>query len=273
MTRLLWWNDIEVVSDMYGWRARIGLIIPSSNTTMEPEFWSMAPQGVSIHAARVPLERVLERVTSKELLRMEEEAEHTARLLATAEVDIVVYGCTTGSLVAGPGHDERIAAKLSKAAGRPAIATATAVVEAAHALGVSRIALATPYIDEVNEKEIRFLESYGLEVVDVVSLGIERNTEIGRVPPERVYRLARSLDTDSADAVFISCTNLRTIEVIDALERDLGKPVYSSNTATLWLALRRLGIREASWPVGRLLREHLSLSGLGATRAPRRPAG
>ncbi|BEP17860.1 aspartate/glutamate racemase family protein [Pyrofollis japonicus] len=235
---------------MYGWRARIGLIVPSSNTTMEPEMWRLVPSGVSIHTARVKLEKV----TVEELLAMEKEASYAARLLATADVDLIVYGCTTGSLVGGPGYDEKITKSLEEASGKPAIATATAVVEALRFLDAKRVALATPYIDEVNEKEVRFLEHHGFEVVDLKAFRIEKNTDIGKTPPEKVYRLARSLDTSRADAVFISCTNLRTIEVIDPLETDLGLPVISSNTATAWLALRRLGIKEAGFPAGRLLK-------------------
>lgn len=238
---------------MYGWRARIGLIIPSSNTTMESEAWRIAPPGTSIHTTRVRLSKV----TVEELLAMEKEVDYAAELLATAEVDIIAYGCTTGSLVGGPGYDEKIAKKITDKTGIPAIATATAVIEALKTLKARNIVLATPYIDEVNEKEIKFLEHHGFKVVDLKAFRIEKNTEIGRVPPEKVYRLVKSLETKEADVVFISCTNLRTIEVIDVLETDLGKPVFSSNTATMWLVLKRLGIREAGLPVGTLLKKYL----------------
>ena len=227
--------------------------MPSSNTTMEPEMWRLVPDGVSVHTARVPLTMV----TVEELMRMESEAQRAAKLLATADVDIVVYGCTTGSLVGGPGYDEKIARLVEEASGKPCVATATAVVEALRVLGAKKVALATPYIDEVNEKEIRFLEHHGFEIVDLKTLRIRDNREIGRVAPERVYRLVKSLDIRSADVVFISCTNLRTIEVIDALEKDLGLPVISSNTATAWMTLRKLGIRGVGYSAGRLLREFL----------------
>jgi len=233
---------------MYGWRGRIGLIVPSSNTTMEPEFWAMAPQGVSIHTARMKLSSV----TVEELLEMEEEAGRAAELLATAGVDIIVYGCTTGSLVKGPGHDKAIAERLERRTGIEAIATATAILEALNTLKARRIALATPYIDEVNEKEKIFLEAQGYKIVDLKALKIRRNTNIGRQPPEAAYRLARSLDTSSADAVFISCTNFPTLPIVEKLEKDLGIPVITSNTATMWLTLRKIGIREAITGYGKL---------------------
>lgn len=238
---------------MYGWRGRIGLIVPSSNTTMEPEFWRMAPEGVSIHTARM----MLKAVTVNELLEMEKDAVRAAQLLATANVDILVYGCTTGSLIGGPGFDRMITKKLEEATGIKAVATATAVLEALRELGARRVALATPYIEEVTKKEVEFLESQGYKVVDVKYLGIKENIEIGKLTPQTAYRLARSLDTSTADVVFISCTNFRTIEVISPLEKDLGLPVFSSNTATMWLTLKEMGIREPLRGYGKLLEEHI----------------
>ncbi len=234
---------------MYGWRARVGLIVPSSNTTMELEMWRLMPEGVSIHTARIALEKV----TVEELEAMGKGVEEASRLLSTIGPDIVIFGCTTGSLVKGPGYDEELARRIERTAGAPAVATATAVVEALKSLGAERIALATPYIDEVNEREVKFLEHHGFSVVDLRALRIRGNVEIGRVEPWRVYRLAKSLDYANADALFISCTNLRTLEVINALERDTGRPVVSSNTATAWATLRKLKVCEAGFRAGELL--------------------
>lgn len=236
---------------MYGWRARIGLIVPSSNTTMEPELWRIAPEGVSIHVARVRLVNV----DTESLRRMAEESVKAAEDLATADVDIIVYGCTTGSLLEGVAWEEGLREKMERASGVRVVTTAQAVVRALRSLGVERVVVATPYIEELNEREKRFLEENGLRVVRIRGLGILRNTEIGRVPPWTVYRLA--LETArgvESDGVFISCTNLRTLEVIRPLEDTLGVPVVSSNTASAWMALRTLGIRD---PIdyGRLLRE------------------
>ncbi len=239
---------------MYGWRARIGLIIPSSNTTMEPEFWKMAPEGVSIHTSRV---RLVE-VTPEALKLMAAEAARAAEELATAEVDVVVYGCTSGSLLDGIEWEERLRREIRERAGVEAITTAQAVVEALKALGVRRVAVATPYVDEINAKEKAFLERSGFTVVRIKGLGIVRNTDIGRQPPWVAYRLAKEVAREagpSVDGVFISCTNFRTIEVIEPLEAELQLPVVSSNTASMRLALRTLGIRDRLG-YGRLLREH-----------------
>jgi maleate isomerase len=234
---------------MYGWRGRIGLIIPSSNTTMEPELYRIAPPGVSIHISRIPLKDV----TRDSLLEMERHTLRAAMELLDANVDLVLYGCTSGSLIGGPGFDRMISSKISETIKRPAVTTATAVIEALETIGARRIVVATPYIDEVNDEERRFLESHGIRVMRIMGLGIKNNLDIGRITPEEVYRFARSLYSEGADALFISCTNLRTIEIIEPLERDLGIPVVTSNQASLWSALRRLGVRDRIQGYGRPL--------------------
>ncbi|MFB6170629.1 MAG: maleate cis-trans isomerase [Haloarculaceae archaeon] len=233
---------------MYGWRGRLGLIVPSSNTTNEPEFQGVLPDGVSLHTARMRLEDA----TADELETMGDRADRCADLLATADVDVVAYGCTTGSLVKGPGYDEDLESRLGERAGVPVVATAASVKRAFDHLGVDRVAIATPYVDDLNEKEADFLESAGYEVLGIEGLGIEPNTGIGAQHPETTYQRARAVDHPEADAVFVSCTNYRTFEAIEPLEADLGKPVVTSNQATLWDALRRLGVDVSAVGLGRL---------------------
>lgn len=236
---------------LYGWRARIGLIVPSSNTTMEPEFSKIMPEGVSVHTARLKLVNV----DAESLRKMAERSVEAAEDLATAEVDLIVYGCTTGSLLEGSRWEEELRLRMEKATGITVITTAQAVVKSLKALGARKISVATPYIEELNEREKRFLEENGFKVIKIKGLGIVRNTEIGKQPPWVAYRLALEVARDSdADVLFISCTNFRTLEVINYLEETLQIPVISSNTSSAWLALRTLGIRD-SINYGKLLRE------------------
>jgi len=177
---------------------------------MESEFWSYVPRGVSIHSARVPLREV----TPEALRAMARSAVEAARLLATADIDILVFGCTTGSLLEGVEWEKRLSRELEAASGAPVITTARAVVEALRTLDVRKLVVATPYIDELNEREKRFLEDNGFEVLRIEGMGIVDNLEIGRLSPGKVYRFAKKLFAPEADALFLSCTNMPTFFLV-----------------------------------------------------------
>ena len=236
---------------MYGWRGRIGLIVPSSNTTMEMELCSALPEGVSLHTARMPLRNVNE----DELIKMSALAVESAKLLRDADVDIILYGCTSGSFVGGKDFEKELEAKIEGEVNIPVVTTSTAVIEALKILDVRDVLVITPYTDEINQREREFLEANDFEVLDIRGLGIEENTKIGRLEPYEAYRLAKATFMDEADAVFISCTNFRTFEIIEMLEDDLGIPVVTSNQASLWLTLRELDVMEKIPGLGRLFRE------------------
>ncbi|MFQ5758657.1 MAG: aspartate/glutamate racemase family protein [Candidatus Bathyarchaeia archaeon] len=228
---------------------RLGLIIPSSNTTMEREFNKLLPEGFSVHTARLRLREV----TVKELAEMEKEVEDEALKLADAGVNVIGYGCTSGSLFKGLGHDKVIEARIERASGIPAVATAGTVVSALKALNVKRVAVATPYIKEINDLEEDFLSSNGFQVVELKGLGIKDNIEIGRLDSQAAYELVMELRYAEADGVFISCTNFPTLDKIRKLEDTLRKPVISSNTATFWAMLRKCGISIKIKDFGKLL--------------------
>lgn len=229
--------------------ARLGLIVPSSNTTMESEFYEMLPKGFSVHTGRLGLREV----TVEELARMEEKIEEEARKLADAYVDVIGYGCTSGSLFRGLGHDKMIEERIERASGKPAVATAGAVVRALKALNIKRVAVATPYTDEINSLEDKFLSANGFQVVDLKGLQITDNIKIGKLGAQVAYNLVMELECDKADGIFISCTNFPTIESIKKLEDVLRKPVISSNTATLWAMLKKCGASTEIQGFGRLL--------------------
>ncbi|MEM2793988.1 MAG: aspartate/glutamate racemase family protein, partial [Candidatus Methanomethylicia archaeon] len=217
------------------------------------EFYRMAPEGVSIHTARM---RLVEAIP-EELMEMEKYSEKAARELMDADVNILVYGCTTGSLIGGLDFDLKLAGRLESISRLPVVATATAVVEALRELKIKKIIVATPYIDSLNVKEKEFLEGRGFKVINIKGLNIRRNTEIGRQNPITAYKLVREIFTQEAEGIFVSCTNFRTIEVIELVEKDFGRPVVTSNQATMWATLRKLGIHESITGYGKLLREHL----------------
>ena len=240
---------------------RLGLIVPSSNTTAEPEFERALPDGITVHGARMELESV----TVDELDAMSDDAARAARLLGHADVDAVAYACTTGSLLHGPGFDAELEDRLSEAAGvpavatarsvvralealdaeriadaagAPAVATARSVVRALEALEADRIAVVTPYTAALDAKERDFLAAAGFDVASIDGRGLEANTAIGALTPDDAARqvldhVDGSAD-DDLDAVFVSCTNYRSLAAVERLESKLGVPVITSNGATLW---------------------------------------
>lgn len=230
---------------------RIGLLVPSSNTTMEPEFHHMSPVGVSVHTARMKLLDV----TPEGLVEMAEDAERAASLLASAAVDVIVYGCTTGSLVRGIEWEQSLVEVIESLTGLPTFSTSGAVVKALKDLGLERVAVATPYTDVLNRLEHVFLEAHGFEVTAMKGLGLIRNLDIGATEPETIINLVRSV-VNETDGIFISCTNLPTVNILEPLEKELNMPVISSNQASIWAALRELRIG-GILGFGSLLVEHL----------------
>ncbi|AGB30187.1 Asp/Glu/hydantoin racemase [Natrinema pellirubrum DSM 15624] len=221
---------------------RLGLIVPSSNTTAEPEFRAFLPDGITVHGARMALESV----TVDELDAMSDDAARAAELLGHADVDAVAYACTTGSLLHGPGFDIELEARLQEAAGVPAVATARSVVRALEALEAERIAVATPYTTELDDRERAFLEDAGVDVASIDGRGLAANTDIGALTPDDAARqVLEAVDGDDVDAVFVSCTNYRSLAVVDDLESRLGIPVITSNGATLWDACGAAGFKDA----------------------------
>lgn len=226
---------------MYGWRGRIGLIVPSSNTTCEGEFHRMAPEGVSIQTARVFNPEVkAEEEKEAAILEMNSEIVKAARELGSVEPAVIVYACTTGSFIKGPGYDQEIGEKIKGETGVPGVSTTTAVTEALKAFGLKRAVLATPYHEKIGEREKAFFENAipDFKFVAEKHLGIVPNIPKGRLNPYSAYKTARDIDTQEADGIFISCTNWRTIEIIEELEADTGKPVVTSNQASMWMALK-----------------------------------
>lgn len=225
---------------MYGWRLRIGLILPSSNTTMEPEFSRFTPDGISVHSCRLPLEKV----TEDELAGMENNVREASKLLSHVNPDVIAFGCTTGSLIKGKGYDVELEEKIKSSTGIPAVATARAVLENLREHQINDVAIITPYTKEINEKEKQFLIENGFNVKKITGLNFAENQKIGEQPPEKAYRLGKKVANSNpeCDGLFISCTNFRTFGILSTLENDIGKKVVSSNQATLRTAFQKCRI-------------------------------
>ena len=231
----------------YGWRARLGMLLPSGNVAAEAQFSAMLPDGVSLHTTRLKLTGS----TDEELLAMTERVEEGAALLADACVDLILFHCTAVSTW-NAEMERSLPERITAATKLPATATSRALLEAFKVLGARRIVLVSPYIDAINERETAFFENHKVSVLTAVGLGISAAKEMIAVEPGEWYRLVRAHQNPQADAYFISCTAVRSLEVIVDLERDLGKPVITSNQAAAWYSLRELGIQHSAPAYGRL---------------------
>ena len=230
------------MKDYYGWRARIGLIYIADSTVMEPELYAMAPEGVSIHTARIDLADP----SAKGLGEMMDGSgiEEATRLLGYAPLHVVTFGGTSASFLKGIGYDRSIIARMEDIlAGPPASTTSTAALRALRAVGAKRISFVSPYVSDLVELGRRFFSENGFEVTGAHGLGIADDPGLNGLPLERMYAFAKEVAEPQADAIFISCSAVRTVGAIEALESDLGRPVISANQATFWDALRIAGVK------------------------------
>lgn len=227
--------------------ASIAMIVPPTNTVNESEWRRMAPD-MRFPLVRMPLHAHADETFFSDLRK-------SLYQLRTKKPDVIAYACTASSMVLPL---ETLPDFIQREAGVPGVATAPALVLAARELGMKKVALATPYHDALNEHEKGFFEACGLEVLGVRGLGIgaggpHEYVRIAKLSPQQVFEHCLSAWVPGADGMIVSCTDLRTLETLPRLERELGKPVVSSNLATLWLALRKAGAARAVGGFGRLL--------------------
>jgi maleate isomerase len=232
--------DMVTGSIRYGWRLRLGMLLPSSNRVAEPELPSMLPEGVAVHTTRLRLVGG----TRDELLAMTEKVEEAAELVSHAGADLIVFHCTAVSTF-DVQMEGTLKQRIIAATGNPAIATSEALVAAFRALNARRIVLLSPYPKDINEREVAFFDHHQISVLHEVGLDLHGGgAAYADVEPAAWYRLAMANRHHDADAYFLSCTTIRATPVISMLERDLGKPVVTSNQAMAWHALRAGGVRD-----------------------------
>lgn len=242
---------------MFGWRARLGLIVPSTNTTVEPEFAGVMPPGVACFSTRVMAPETTDPDAKVDaILHMHGRIGDAADELASLEPHAIAYACTSGSFLRGTESDEELCARLEERHQIPVITTSTALLRALEVLGAHRLAVVTPYISQVSQGARAYLGQAGHEVVAVHDLEMLSNLDKGRLDPDASYRATRALERTDVDAIVISCTNWRTSESVTALERDLGVPVISSNLATAWALLRAVGVQTRDAHASRLFATH-----------------
>jgi maleate isomerase len=227
----------------------IGVITPF-DFALDRELWRWVPDDVSLHITRMPyapLPAALEmavHISDPELV-----AQGFDDVRAVSPL-VMAYACTSGSFIGGRVGEAALVSAMTAAGAPAAVTTSGALLDALRHLGVGRIAAATPYVAELTAGLTTYLAEAGVQVVAAAGLGL--TSDIWTVPYDVTAGLVRDTDTDDAQAVFISCTNLPTYDVIATLERELGKPVLTANQVTMWSALRVIG-RKAVGPDQQLL--------------------
>jgi maleate isomerase len=246
--------------DGFGQRARIGYIVPSSGTVTENEWRAVAPDDVIFIGSRV----LLDEVTADGVHGMRAQLERAAREVASADIDCLIQIGTPVGAFEGPRGDRDLGRWLSQVAGVPATTMSTACVEALAELGSRHIVLVTPYEPGVHARVTEFLTECGVTVVADRHLGLRSNLAINRLHPSTALDAVRAAVETTAefDGVLVSCGGWRTFEVLDPLERELGVPVVSSNSAGLWMALALAEVDDPVPGAGRLL------AGRRRSRAP-----
>lgn len=244
--------------DGFGTDARIGLVYMASSSVMEPEMYAMAAEGVSVHTSRLTLPSVT--VDGIDAMMRSPELEQSVSLAAQAPLDALVFGGTSASFLHGNAWDRSIIERMEEWSSLPGscTTTSTASLAALAALDVTTLGLVTPYVPEVVDRAARFFGDNGHRVVDSRGLGITSDWELAEVPLERIYELCLEVDSDEVSAIFISCTNLRSVGVISAVEAELGKPVVSAVQASFWHCLQLAGAGDRAKPGYGVLFDHRS---------------
>lgn len=230
-------------------RARLGFIIPSSNRMVEPQLQRLAPEGVVPHFTRIgmtnrhkaPLERLVPRIVE------------AAALLADSRCDVTVLQCTGTSMSGGVDGEREVMRLIEQATGRPALSAASSLMAAFAALGARRLVFVSETAQPGHDAKRAYLCEAGFDIVADRAMGLAGTDAYCAAPPEFWFDAVCALRNDAAEAYFVSCANIRSIDVIEALEEALGRPVVTSNQAALWAALRTVGIDDAVPGLGRLM--------------------
>ena len=233
-------------------KGKIGFVLLATEQTIVDDMVTLMPDGVGIHFARV---NNPDSITNESLAAIAPDLTRAAKsMLPDGSLDVVTYACTSGSLVIG---EERVHELLN--AGAPNAAASciiAAVVRALRMVNAKNIVVTTPYLDEINTAELEYLQSAGFNMLDFEGLNLEKDSDMVRVSPDFIRDMAISLDRPDADAIFISCGALRSIDVIQEIEEHCNKPVITSNQAMAWDALRLAGINDRVLGYGRLLEKY-----------------
>ena len=239
----------------YGSRAKIAFMLPSSCLAFEQEFLKVTDSLDGVIG--IPARLLLGYTDADALTGMNEGINLAARQLATTSPDVAIYMCTSGSFKDGQDGNQAIKDRLAELVpGAKTMTTSEAIVRGIEAFGMRRVVMTTPYDEDLTNREVEFLAYHGVTVTGFDFRDIEDNLDRGDLPATEWLKYAKALDYSEVDGFFLSCGNVRTLDILDTLEAESGLPVVSSTQATIWMALRLAGIDDRIPGFGALLREH-----------------
>ncbi|MDT0460714.1 decarboxylase [Streptomyces sp. DSM 41527] len=218
----------------------VGVVAPF-DFALDRELWRWVPDDVSLHLTRTPFVPVEVSLDLARLVSEHETLQAAVQALCAVSPQVISYACTSGSFVAGVAGERAMCAAMAQAGEVVSLTTSGALIEALREIGARRIAVVTPYTKSVTDSLEDYLGEAGITVTGRAYLGLTRH--IWKVPYRDVVDMARAAVVGSADALFISCTNLPTYDVIPQLEAELRMPVLSANQVTMWAALRAIGVQ------------------------------
>ncbi|MDH3689532.1 MAG: hypothetical protein OEU36_08645 [Gammaproteobacteria bacterium] len=255
---------------MRGWRGRIGLVMPD-DAVNDDEYWLYLPDGVNLMIARFTTATrdepiapdMVDAYADLDTLR------RAADVIKITRPSAVVFGCTSCSFVRGVGWDIKQAHAIGEVCGAPATTVSTAMVAALKTMGIKSVCVGAPYPDSVTERFAIYLRDSGFEVIHWQTLEMTSEWQIGNSPPSVWFDLAKAIDRPDAEAIVLSCTGIRTAEILTPLEADLGKPVITAPQAMIWHPLQLMKVDSTRPDRGRLFAEYGSAFNThqGAVRA------
>lgn len=228
----------EITYEDFGQDITVGAVVPF-DFSLDWEYWRYLPEGVWLHFTRTPY---LKKAVGVQLAREVGKPSVVARAtkaLTSLNPASTLYACSSGSFVHGLSGERDLREAMLAAGARRAITSSGAMLDALHAVGAKRVAVATPYTRTLTARLTHFLEEAGFEPISAVHLGLKSG--MSRVSRETVANLIRRACHPEADAVFLSCTALRTFGIVAQLEEELRTPILTSNQASLWAALDAAG--------------------------------
>jgi maleate isomerase len=229
---------------------RVGLIVPSSNTTMETEIPAMLYRKMTMdpdvsftfHSSRMRMKHVVK----EELAKMDADSDRCAVELSDARCDVLAYACLVAIMCMGAGYhhssEKRLhAATVENGGEAPVISSAGALIEGIQTIGAKKVSIITPYMKPLTNTVIDYIENSGIKVIDSISLEVPDNLDVGRLDPNKLPEIAKRLNVEGADAVVLSaCVQMPSLAAVQKVEDQLGLPVLSAATATVYKILKKL---------------------------------